>query len=461
MNRKTNIPFLCQKYSSLTKEDINKIIEVADSIDVVGDSLDCDIFIDIPSRQKDGAIVVYHVKPRIKSIYKHSPTGQRAEIGNEPGVWQTLQTGKVSKNIKAKTQEGRYITQNIYPIFNREKVIGTLIMERDISYNIMHFSMNHKANYDMSSTLILIKNLNDYLDDAILIFDHTGKLLTKNVKADILFHSLGFTEENEGKHFNELRLIDMTFEQFLQADNTQHEIKIGNFYFLMKKVMVPNGERKLAIILQDITQLKDKDAEISMKTVAIREIHHRIKNNLQTIASMLRLQSRRSESEEAKKILKDSLNRILSIAATHELLSKQLSDEINLIEVIDFVLKNLQASYTESDEIQLFFTFNEEFLIESDKATVIALIVNELVQNCYDHAFKGLEKGEIIVDVNKQNEIVTINVQDNGVGFRYTEEIEKSLGFSIVQSYVRDKLRGKLGITKREKGTDVFFRFTV
>ncbi|WP_383150699.1 histidine kinase dimerization/phosphoacceptor domain -containing protein, partial [Streptomyces sp. NPDC056697] len=78
-------------------------------------------------------------------------------------------------------------------------------------------------------------------------------------------------------------------------------------------------------------------AEISMKTVAIREIHHRIKNNLQTIASMLRLQSRRSESEEAKKILKDSLNRILSIAATHELLSKQLSDEINLIEVIDFV----------------------------------------------------------------------------------------------------------------------------
>ncbi|MDF1510004.1 ATP-binding protein [Robertmurraya sp. DFI.2.37] len=124
-------------------------------------------------------------------------------------------------------------------------------------------------------------------------------------------------------------------------------------------------------------------------------------------------------------------------------------------------MKNLQASYTENDEIQLFFTFNEEFLIESDKATVIALIVNELVQNCYDHAFKGLEKGEIIVDVQKQNEIVTINVQDNGVGFIYTEEIEKSLGFSIVQSYVRDKLRGKLGITKREKGTDVFFRFTV
>lgn len=461
MNSKKNISYLCQRFSSLTNEDIDKILEMADSIEIIGQSLDCDIFIDVPSRHKDGAIVVYHVKPRKKSIYKDSPTGQRAEIKNEPGVWQTLTTGEASKNIKAKTQEGRYITQNIYPIFNNKKVIGTLIMEQDISYDIKHFSMNEEKNNELPLTLTSIKNLNDYLDDAILIFDRSGRLHTKNVKADILFHSIGVRDEIIGKHFNELGLNEMTYEQLLGDDFSQQEIELEKYYFLMKKIIISNEEWKLALILQDITQLKDKDAEISMKTVAIREIHHRIKNNLQTIASMLRMQSRRTESEEAKKILKDSLNRILSIAATHELLSQQLSDEINLIEVIQFVLKNIQRSYTENDEVQLHFTNNEEFLIESDKATVIALIINELVQNCYDHAFNGMDKGEINVNIYKENDHVTITVKDNGIGFEYTNEMGNSLGISIVKSYVKDKLNGKLSIQKRKKGTEISFQFLI
>ena len=461
MNKKQNIHFLCQRYSSLVTEDVNKIIEMADSIEILGQSLDCDLFIDVPSKNKDGAIVVYHVKPRDKSIYKDSPTGQKAEIKNEPGVWQTLITGEVSKNIKAKTQEGRYITQNIYPIFNNKKVIGTLIMERDISYDIKHFSMNEEKNSELPPTLTSIKNLNDYLDDAILIFDQQGRLCTKNVKADILFHSIGVRDEIIGKHFKELGLNEVTYEQLLGDDFSQQEIKLENYYFLMKKIIISNEERKLALILQDITQLKDKDAEISMKTIAIREIHHRIKNNLQTIASMLRMQSRRTDSEEAKRILKDNLNRILSIAATHELLSKQLSDEINLIDVIQFVLKNLQRSYTENDEVQLHLTNNVEFLVESDIATVIALIINELVQNCYDHAFNGMDKGEIDVNIHKENDHVTITVQDNGIGFVYTNEMSSSLGISIVQSYVKDKLNGKLSIRKRKKGTTISFQFLI
>ncbi len=453
---------LCQKYSSLTDDDIKSITKMSDAVDLMVNTFECDIFIDVPSHQKDEAIVVYHGKPQGVSMYKESPVGEKAMRLNEPGVWRTMTTGEHSKNIKAKTQENRYVTQNIYPIRNREKVIGTLITERDISFDIeKNFNINNKNHESLPSTLMSIKSLNDYLDDAILIFDKYGILQFKNVKADILYKSLGIMDEIEGKHYYELAFNDMSFEQLMedQTLNFDHEVKIGNYYFLMKKVLVEKTDVKVAIILRDITQLKDKEAEITLQTVAIREIHHRIKNNLQTIASLLRVQSRRSNNTEVKEILSDSVNRILSIAATHELLSKQLSDEINLNEVIRFVLQNLQRSYSDNNQIALLFNEKEEFLIDSDKATVIALIINELVQNCYDHAFVGKEKGEIQVKVSKMENNVSISVIDDGIGFAYSNEVKKSFGISIVESYVKDKLKGKLLVPKVNRGSTISFQF--
>jgi two-component sensor histidine kinase len=462
MNKKKRIATLCIKYSCLTKDDIQCLMQMADAVDIMVDSFECDIFIDVPSHNKDESIVVYHGKPKGKSMYKESPVGEMAKRENEPGVWRTMTTGEHTKNIKAKTQENRYVTQNIYPIRNGEKVIGTIITEKDISSDIeKNFILNNKKKQALPSTLISIKSLNDHLDDAILIFDKEGILQFKNVKADILYKSLGVMDDIEGKHYNELAFNDISIEQIMvdEALNFGHEVKIGNHYFLLKKVVVHNGDIKFALILQDITKLKDKDAEISLKTVAIREIHHRIKNNLQTVASLLRMQSRRSKSLEAKELLNDSVNRILSIAATHELLSKQISDEINLNEVIQFVLQNLQRSYSDNDIIKLNFDANKEFVIESDKATVIALIINELVQNCYDHAFEGKEKGNIDVLVNKENREITISVVDDGKGFHYSNDIKDSLGISIVKSYVKDKLKGNLKINSTKGGTNISFQF--
>ncbi|MED4354963.1 sensor histidine kinase [Schinkia azotoformans] len=462
MDERERISNLCRKYSPLSEEDITCIIKMSETIDIMVKSFNCDIFIDVPSLQADEAIVVYHGKPDGRSMYKESPVGEKAMRLNEPGVWQTMTTGEHSKNIKAKTQENRYVTQNIHPIYNNDKVIGTLITEKDISYEVQKNLQDKNSNQgSLPSTLMSIKNLNHYLDDAILIFDKDGILQFKNVKADILYKSLGIMDEIEGKHYNELAFNEMSFDQLTKDDllNFNHEVKIGNSYFLMKKVLVETYDVTIAIILRDITQLKDKEAEITLQTVAIREIHHRIKNNLQTIASLLRLQSRRSNNKEVKEILNDSVNRILSIAATHELLSKQLSDEINLNEVIQFVLQNLQRSYSDNDQIHLQFNGTEELLIDSDKATVIALIINELVQNCYDHAFIGKEKGEILVSVLKKDANILISVIDDGIGFSNCEDAKKSFGISIVESYVKDKLKGNLIISKVKRGSKISFQF--
>ncbi|MBL4954778.1 sensor histidine kinase [Neobacillus sp. OS1-32] len=462
MSDKKRILELCQQYTNLTNDDIEKILKMADVVDIMVDFLECDIFIDVPTTRKDESIVVYHCKPKGKSMYWDTPVGEMAKRENEPGVWHVMSTGEHTSNIKAQTQENRYVTQDIYPICNEQKVIGTLIMEKDISDDIeKNFKLNDQRQELLPSTLLSIKSLNDYLDDAILIFDKDGFLQFKNVKAEILYKSLGFMDEIEGKHYDDLTINEITFEQLLVDEglNFNHEVKIGDYYFLMKKVVVPNSEEKIAVVLRDITQIKDKDAELTLKAVAIREIHHRIKNNLQTIASLLRMQSRRSNNAEAKRLLKDSMNRILSIAATHELLSKQLSDAINLNQVIQFVLNNLHQSYSDNNKISLHYVSNEDFMINSDHATVIALIINELVQNCYDHAFGENNEGTIQVKVHKENSKINISVIDDGAGFDFSNEVKNSLGFSIVQSYVKDKLKGTLQFNRLEKGTDISFQF--
>lgn len=451
---------LCQQYSDLSQSDVEKILSIANSIEVIGPALDCDTFIDVPTRHLDGAIVVHHVKPKGKSNYIYSPVGQRAERENEPGVWDTLTTGQINKNIKAKTQENGFVTQDIYPIENDSKIIGTIIMERNISNDISKdFRVDEKSVKSLSKTLNSIHNINDYLDDIILIFDDQGRLLFHNLKADVFFRS---SEIIEGKHFDELGIGNLSYSQLLSDKKFNYEVKVSDSYFLVKKIISQNEEWKIALILQDITQLKYKDEEILLKAIAIREVHHRIKNNLQTIASLLRIQLRRSQNKETKKVLRESVNRILSISATHELLSKDISDHVSLTEVIHFILKNIKRSYSENENINLHFTYNDQLLIDSDKATVVALIINELVQNCYDHAFTGMDKGDIDVNLYHEDRFVKISVKDDGIGYEHSEkDTYESLGMSIVKSYVKDKLKGNLSIQLLEKGTNVTFEFSL
>lgn len=228
---------------------------------------------------------------------------------------------------------------------------------------------------------------------------------------------------------------------------------------MMKRILLRDDKLKFAIILRDITQLKRKEAEIISKTEAIRETHHRIKNNLQTMASLLRMEKRRTKSREAKHILTDNMNRVLSIAATHDILARQLGDRVELSEVLKFIVNNMKRSYSLLDQIELNIDAEESIIVLSDVATSVSLIVNELVQNCYTHAFPNDAAGQIYVSLKKDGEEVVITVKDNGVGFSIDQVDGNSLGLFIVQNYVKDKLKGTIQFNNMKSGMEITFRF--
>lgn len=468
---------LCRKYSYLTTEDIVKIKEVAASLPLMSRVQESDIFIDVMSRENDVAIVLAEaLLEEGKSLYSSSVIGKKALRINEPAVIRTLETGVPSKDIRALTQENRFVKQSVHPIkSNDEKIIAVLITEKDISSEIREdFEIDHEMiinkkskSYQFMNILNSNKLIHDNLDDAILIFDKNGFLAMKNTKAIILYSALGYMQEIQGMHYDNLSLDNKSFNHskeellFKEDKRLLREVKVGKSYYRIKTILINEDDLRIINIVQDITDIKNKEAEIVSKSVAIREIHHRVKNNLQTVAALLRIQGRRCKTEEAKIALQESVNRILAISATHELLSKQIDDEINIMDVINSIVSNAKRCFNNTSKSINIEVKGEDFYIDSDRITSISLIINELIQNCYDHAFKGRTEGNIFIIIDGDEEYKVISVNDDGVGFDKGKNNTSSLGLTIVNSYVKDKLNGSIEVKSDKQGTEVSITFQI
>ena len=193
--------------------------------------------------------------------------------------------------------------------------------------------------------------------------------------------------------------------------------------------------------------------------MAIKEMHHRVKNNLQTIASLLRIQARRTNNEETRKVLAESLNRILSIATTHELLARSGVDQVKIGEVVQNV-KNSTLRYFASPSFNVRVRVEGgDFEVDSDVATSVALIINELLQNSLEYAYRGRDKGLVRIVITEGELYSRIQVIDDGCGFDLNNVRKNRLGLSIVQTLVKDKLRGGLEIESGPGGTTATFDF--
>ena len=177
----------------------------------------------------------------------------------------------------------------------------------------------------------------------------------------------------------------------------------------------------------------------------IQEIHHRVKNNLQTIASLLRLQARRADSDDVGHVLLDSVSRILSVAAVHEFLSEHESRVINVKDVSRRILDQMREGVVSREERIQFKLLGPNIYLPTQQATACALIINELLQNALEHGFDTSEGGEVLVELQDGAELVTLRIANSGRGLPKGFELERDrhLGLTIVETLVKDDLRGR------------------
>jgi len=195
-------------------------------------------------------------------------------------------------------------------------------------------------------------------------------------------------------------------------------------------------------------------------SVALREVHHRVKNNLQLVASILSLQARRCDSEPTKNILLENVGRVLSIAAIHDILTNSTNGfrQVDSLSLLEHLQKNLQSLATEGKRIVITVTGSSAPL-PADIASSMALVVNELVTNALKHAFKDRTGGHIEIAFCAGKLYHTVTVTDDGSGFDPSDAGSSRLGLNIVEATVRDKLKGHLTIRSDAGGSCASFDF--
>lgn len=196
----------------------------------------------------------------------------------------------------------------------------------------------------------------------------------------------------------------------------------------------------------------------SENSVAMKEIHHRVKNNLQLVASILNIQARSTEDPQMKRAFRENTARVLSIAATHDILTNTESDTVELKPLFEKLRRNMQSMIPQGREVVITIR-GDNITVSADKATSIALVVNELLTNCVEHGFEGREHGTVTVTLLHGRETSAVTVEDDGNGFEPQQRRSNSLGLEIIALTVQDKLGSKLQVLSGAWGTKAMFGF--
>ncbi|QHI72611.1 sensor histidine kinase [Aminipila terrae] len=463
------IESLCKKYTNLTDEEIETIKKIGVGLQTMANLQDADFFIDCLTTDETTAVVVAEAKPQnVPSAYKKTVVGLLAEPYNEPAVARTFKLGLSTKQMKAVTQEYANVIQSVEPIRYGDKVIGVLIEEKNADENS---EMRDRIRFTDQSYVRLANVLTrldeegswlaDCIDEAVILVDMDGYVSYRNKIAKNLYKTLGYTVDILGQPYRCIALHGSNLEWFDQdANYSGIEVNTSDLNLTVKQISLKNNNVDFAVMIRDITHIREKEKELILKSVAVKEMHHRVKNNLQTIASLLRLQGRRTKSVEAKKVLDEGMNRILAIASTHELLAKEGVDRVNIRDVLENIKDNTLRYFLKPAMDIMVNIKGEGFQVDSEISTSVALVVSELLHNSLQHAFDdGRTDGKITIEIQHNGQESHISVGDNGKGFDINCVREDCLGLSIVFSIVKDKLKGAISVSSSENGTVIAFDF--
>ncbi|HEY3736773.1 MAG TPA: histidine kinase N-terminal domain-containing protein [Jatrophihabitans sp.] len=231
------------------------------------------------------------------------------------------------------------------------------------------------------------------------------------------------------------------------------EVEGGGATVLFRAIPLrPRGETLGALVLlQDVTELRRRDRQILSKEATIREIHHRVKNNLQTVAALLRLQARRVDAPEAKVALEESMRRVTSIALVHETLSTSIDESVAFDEVVDRLLVMLADVMGSAGEVRVrrAGSFGD---VPAETATALVLVLTELVQNSLEHAFPSGGTGSVRVSAERSRSDLVVTISDDGVGLPadFDPDASERLGLQIVKTLVSAELNGTVAFRSNE-----------
>lgn len=438
-------------------------------------------------------LVARHAAPHsLSSIYRDDMTGRTYTFNAQPTVHRALMEDSRNRMAESKipperTSSGAPVIQQVYTVHNAvNQAIAALLIET----NMIEYERHRRRDRSFRHAVRWLQRMAVKGEietggisggfgslDGIYLVDEQFCISYMSGIAMNLFRSVGRVAEMRGAPISELEEQDEEIVgQAMQANccvQMRYESEDGRVWvrtavplraprgslFLMRRHMrrrlpwtnsvatedAPQVDGVL-VLVQNATETVQRERELKVKSAMIQEVHHRVKNNLQTIAAILRIQSRRYQGEEAKQQLTDAVNRILSMSVIHEYLSQDEHRPINIRDVCQRILGQAQqVAVNPGQEVEIAME-GPNIRLPASQATASALVVNELLMNAMEHGLRDRHKGEIRIGLEDLGDEVRITLLDNGLGLPsdFDPDESRSLGLQIVYTLVTDDLKGKL-----------------
>lgn len=441
--------------NNLTAEQKNILQNMLPALGLASDIARAKLTVFLPDSDKKFFNIYKQIRPlTLLGEAGADMTGQRVRCLEEPLVARAMQQN-IPVTGKREWKLGIFSSFCVFPLRDGfGKCFGALSFDTDDPDEVM---LRTALDFLMSVPVGSVRQYERLSpEDGLMVVDAQKVIIAVNNKARHIFQVLHVADVL-GRRTNDLAinwpLVGMVIDTGI-AESKQ--FFMHGRLLLMKVLPVPARPKSncAIVILQDITELHKKDEELLIKSAVIKEIHHRVKNNLQTIVSLLRLQERRTESSEAKSILQDCIGRVNSIAVVHEYLSQQGDGMIDVGKVAKSIYQALVSSMLNSDFVLETDFATDNVLLPSEKATSIALILNELLQNAIEHAFAGRTNGKLTVRFNDSGGCYELLIADNGVGLPpdFSWQQSSSLGLKIIKTMAEADLKGSFALVPLADG---------
>lgn len=298
-------------------------------------------------------------------------------------------------------------------------------------------------------------------NDGFIRLDEAGRVLFASPSALSIFNRARVEGELEGRLFSEtvskvptgFGVVDEGLPLVLTGKGAwRTDLEFENLTIAVRSVpLIENSKRIGAFVLcRDVSELRFRERELITKDATIREIHHRVKNNLQTVSSLLRIQSRQSSSEEVKESLQQAQRRVNAIAVVHDVLSEGVDQEVPFDQIFKRILQLIPET-TSSYHNTINSTFEGSFgELTAERSTTLALVLTEVVSNAVEHGIAD-RVGTIAVLAERDQKTLRIEVVDDGSGLP-EGKVGTGLGTQIVRTLVESELRGKISWTSPIRG---------
>jgi two-component sensor histidine kinase len=381
-------------------------------------------------------------------------------LGQRPSV---LADGDVVEDITL-TRPGQRLVVSSVPVRRGSRVIAALCREAEpaLLRHPTELERTYRALYERIGVMIeggdfpydgfeRIGELREpRVGDGVLVMDSEGHMEYGSPNAVSALHRLGVHSNIEGQRLRDLGLDDTVVHRaFTSRRSTVTELEQEPDLTVVVRCypLIEEGRITGAIaLLRDVSEVRRRDRVILTKDATIQEIHHRVKNNLQTVSALLRLQARRLSNVEAQAAVEDSVRRIASIALVHETLALDTSDTVDFDLVVAPVVRLVEEALAAPERplrVEVAGSLGE---VPGDVATPLAVVLTELVQNAIDHA--APEGGTVAVDLQVTPNALVLRVSDSGPGLPegFSLDRDAGLGLTIVRTFVVHDLGGTMSI---------------